>query len=88
MKQPVSYYFALGDSERWTVRITPELCEVYPGKVINPADCVLKTSPEMQQLIAEAFNDLFAKHGKPEIAPQAIVMKTIGKIGNFSGFTC
>lgn len=24
----------------------------------------------MQQLIAEAFNDLFAKHGKPEIAPQ------------------
>lgn len=23
----------------------------------------------MQQLIAEAFNDLFAKHGKPEIAP-------------------
>jgi len=24
----------------------------------------------MQQLIAEAFNDLFAKHGKPEIAPR------------------
>jgi hypothetical protein len=23
----------------------------------------------MQQLIAEAFNDLFAKHGRPEIAP-------------------
>jgi len=24
----------------------------------------------MQQLIADAFNDLFAKHGKPEIAPR------------------
>lgn len=24
----------------------------------------------MQQLIAEGFNDLFAKHGKPEIAPR------------------
>ena len=23
----------------------------------------------MQQLIGEAFNDLFAKHGKPEVAP-------------------
>jgi len=24
----------------------------------------------MQELIGEAFNDLFAKHGKPEIAPR------------------
>ena len=44
---PVSFYFALGDSERWTVRINQERCEVTPGKVANPADCVLKTSPDM-----------------------------------------
>jgi hypothetical protein len=25
----------------------------------------------VQALLAEALNDLFAKHGKPEIAPQA-----------------
>lgn len=56
VKQPVSYYFALGDSERWTVRITPELCEVYPGKVINPADCVLKTSPDIfTRIVREAY---------------------------------
>jgi long-chain acyl-CoA synthetase len=56
VKQAVSYYFALGDSERWTVRITPELCEVYPGKVINPADCVLKTSPAIfTRIVREAY---------------------------------
>jgi long-chain acyl-CoA synthetase len=56
VKQAVSYYFALGDSERWTVRITPELCEVYPGKVINPADCVLKTSPDIfTRIVREAY---------------------------------
>lgn len=56
VKQPVSYYFSLGDSERWTVRITPELCEVYPGKVINQADCVLKTSPDIfTRIVRESY---------------------------------
>jgi long-chain acyl-CoA synthetase len=44
---PVSFYFSLGDTERWTVRITETSCEVLPGKVTGPADCVLKTSPQM-----------------------------------------
>ncbi|MFZ5895650.1 MAG: AMP-binding protein [Myxococcota bacterium] len=44
---PVSFYFSLGDTERWTVRITETSCEVLPGKVTSPADCVLKTSPQM-----------------------------------------
>jgi long-chain acyl-CoA synthetase len=43
---PVSFYFSLGDSERWSVRITQNSCEVKPGK-LTPADCVLKTSPAM-----------------------------------------
>jgi long-chain acyl-CoA synthetase len=45
--QPLSFYFSLGDSERWTVRVTDESCEVVPGKVASPADCVLKTTPDM-----------------------------------------
>jgi long-chain acyl-CoA synthetase len=47
VEQPVSFYFSLGDTERWTVRITESECEVRPGKVTGPADCVLKTSPAM-----------------------------------------
>ena len=45
--QPISFYFSLGDSERWTVRVTDQSCEVVNGKVAAPADCVLKTTPDM-----------------------------------------
>lgn len=47
VQEPVSFYFALGESERWSVRITQDSCEVRAGKVANPADCVLKTTPDM-----------------------------------------
>jgi long-chain acyl-CoA synthetase len=47
VETPISFYFALGDSERWSVRITQDSCEVKPGKVSNAADCVLKTTPDM-----------------------------------------
>ncbi|MGC4095344.1 MAG: AMP-binding protein [Polyangiaceae bacterium] len=47
VEAPVSFYFSLGDTERWSVRITESECEVRPGKVTSPADCVLKTSPQM-----------------------------------------
>jgi long-chain acyl-CoA synthetase len=56
VQQPVSYYFSLGATERWTVRITPESCEVAQGKVVSPADCVLKTSPDMfTRIVREAY---------------------------------
>lgn len=45
VEKPVSFYFSLGDTERWSVRITQSSCEVIAGKV--EADCVLKTSPAM-----------------------------------------
>jgi long-chain acyl-CoA synthetase len=45
--QPISFYFSLGDTERWTVRVTDQSCEVVNGKVASPADCVLKTTPDM-----------------------------------------
>ncbi len=47
VEKPVSFYFSLGDTERWSVRITQDSCEVINGKVESPADCVLKTSPAM-----------------------------------------
>jgi long-chain acyl-CoA synthetase len=47
VEQPVSFYFSLGESERWSVRITETSCEVKAGKVEIPADCVLKTSKDM-----------------------------------------
>lgn len=46
VENPVSFYFSLGDTERWSVRINKDSCEVIAGKV-DPADCVLKTSPAM-----------------------------------------
>ncbi len=54
--QPVSFYFSLGNGERWTVKIDAESCEVLPGKVVNPADCVLKTSAAMfTRMVREAY---------------------------------
>ncbi len=47
VEKPVSFYFSLGDTERWSVRITQDSCEVINGKALSPADCVLKTSPAM-----------------------------------------
>ncbi|HYJ10773.1 MAG TPA: AMP-binding protein [Polyangiaceae bacterium] len=47
VQEPISFYFSLGDNERWTVRVTDRHCEVVPGKVSSPADCVLKTTPDM-----------------------------------------
>jgi long-chain acyl-CoA synthetase len=56
VETPVSFYFALGKSERWTVEVTPESCTVVPGKVRDVADCVLKTSPAMfTRIVREAY---------------------------------
>jgi long-chain acyl-CoA synthetase len=56
VEQPVSFYFALGQKERWTVKIDRDRCEVVPGKVSQPADCVLKTTPAMfTRIVREAY---------------------------------
>ncbi|MFT4625448.1 MAG: hypothetical protein ACI8PZ_004116 [Myxococcota bacterium] len=52
---PRSYYFSVGE-HKYTVKLTPDSCAVEPGKTLDRADVVLKTTP-----------DLFAKmvlHGK------------------------
>jgi len=56
VKDPISFYFALGKSERWTVQVGPDACRVVPGKVADSADCVLKTSPAMfTRIVREAY---------------------------------
>jgi uncharacterized OB-fold protein len=39
----MSFYFSI-DDEQWTVLVTPESCDVQPGKTVDNADCILKTS--------------------------------------------
>lgn len=56
VEEPVSFYFSLGESERWTLRIEPERCQVTPGKAVDSADCVLKTTPGMfRRIVREAY---------------------------------
>ncbi|RMG99507.1 MAG: hypothetical protein D6705_02985 [Deltaproteobacteria bacterium] len=40
------YYFSIGD-HRFTLQLGPDGCTVTPGKPDTPADCVLKTTPEL-----------------------------------------
>jgi hypothetical protein len=43
----------------------------FPRQVRNQLKILaVNNSTTMQNLVAEAFNDLFAKYGKPEIAPK------------------
>ena len=61
VSKPVTYYLSLGDAadQKWTVVVTPNECEVRPGKPEN-ADCVLKTS-------AEQFDKLVAGTWTPGV---------------------
>jgi long-chain acyl-CoA synthetase len=57
-ERPVSYYVTLGsdDLAKWTVRVDSRECEVRRGKPSGPADCVLKTSPEIfTKIVREAY---------------------------------
>ena len=47
VKTARTFYFSLGDKEKWTVRLTAETCEVTPGKPDKDADCFFKASEEM-----------------------------------------
>jgi putative sterol carrier protein len=46
VKEDRTYYFSLGDDEKWTVEITKDECSVKKGKS-GDADCFFKGSPEM-----------------------------------------
>ena len=54
-----SYYFSLGEDEKWTVRITKEKCKVERGKS-EEADCFFKGP-------AELFLDVW--NGRHQLGP-------------------
>ena len=43
---PRTFYFSLGDEEKWTVSLDEDACVVKPGKA-EDADCFFKASSEM-----------------------------------------
>lgn len=47
VKTPRTFYFSLGDEEKWTVSLTRDKCIVQPGKPAKDADCFFKASKEM-----------------------------------------
>jgi putative sterol carrier protein len=51
IKKPMSFYFSLDEDEKWTVRFTPEVCEVAEGR--SDADCFFKGS---KQLFLDVWN--------------------------------
>ena len=46
LSKPTTYYFSVGD-HKYTLRLDPQTCVVEPGKTVDQADCVLKTTPEL-----------------------------------------
>jgi putative sterol carrier protein len=55
-----TYYFSLGEDEKWTVHVTREKCEVRKGRN-EDADCFFKGSTEM-------FLDVW--NGKHQLGPR------------------
>jgi long-chain acyl-CoA synthetase len=47
VKTPRTFYFSLGEDEKWTVALSPDKCEVTPGKPAEDADCFFKASTQM-----------------------------------------
>ena len=42
-----TFYFSLGDEEKWTVALSKDACKVVAGKPPQDADCFFKASTEM-----------------------------------------
>ena len=59
VKAERSYYFSLGEDEKWTVVLTKEKCEVHKGSS-DDADCFFKGP-------AELFLDVW--NGRHELGP-------------------
>ncbi len=46
LDKPRTFYFSIGD-HKYTMHLSPEACEIEPGKPFGDADVVLKTTPEL-----------------------------------------
>lgn len=44
---PRTFYFSIGENEKWTVALSPDACTVVEGKPGRDADCFFKASEEM-----------------------------------------
>jgi putative sterol carrier protein len=47
VKKPRTFYFSLGEEEKWTVALGPDGCTVNAGKPAKDADCFFKASEKM-----------------------------------------
>jgi long-chain acyl-CoA synthetase len=47
VKKPRTFYFSLGEKEKWTVSLGTDECEVRSGKPDEDADCFFKASEAM-----------------------------------------
>jgi putative sterol carrier protein len=47
VKTPRTFYFSLGDDEKWTVALAPDKCTVTEGKPEKDADCFFKATEDM-----------------------------------------
>ena len=47
VKTPRTFYFSLDEDEKWTVVLSPDKCEVTPGKPAQDADCFFKASKQV-----------------------------------------
>ena len=47
VKTPRTFYFSLGDDEKWTVAVDKDKCKVTEGKPDRDADCFFKASEQM-----------------------------------------
>ncbi|MCC6214227.1 MAG: AMP-binding protein [Polyangiaceae bacterium] len=83
----VSFYFALGDRERWSVRVDATGCEVRAGKAAATADCVLKTSPGMfTRIVREAYTPTPAEFVTGTVKTNDIgLLVTFQKVFNLVG---
>ncbi len=46
VEEEISYYFSVDEVKR-TVFLTPGTCVIKEGKIVEKADCVCKTTPEL-----------------------------------------
>ena len=67
VKTARTFYFSLGDDEKWTVVLTPETCTVTAGKT-EDADCFFKATAEM-------FLDVW--NGRHTLSPMDFMTGTI-----------
>jgi long-chain acyl-CoA synthetase len=47
VKTARTFYFSLGEDEKWTVALTGEKCDVKAGKPDEDADCFFKATEQM-----------------------------------------